>query len=299
MPYSSVAAREEQGNLSFARTASGSELIEVRGTGVLLYNDSPVPAPVPGNLRPSGRGPSFLAGLLAAECTSERQRIVRGVLHTMGFEWLGYIQMTLRNEQLIPVSFCTGFMDRAWAHRYFSRAHYEVDPRLREATRSGLPCVWDVDGLAARAPYDFQQSKVQRFVADLRATGMRCGVMLGLPGRRPRERCFLSLLARTPDSHWIGDGVIGQVLTLGLCIHEFYSHGAGSSERPEPVPETLSPLQQNILVCLGRGLGDKEIAARLDLSLHNVDYHMRQLRKRFAVRNRVQLMQAVHSMESR
>jgi DNA-binding CsgD family transcriptional regulator len=42
--------------------------------------------------------------------------------------------------------------------------------------------------------------------------------------------------------------------------------------------------RHRILSCLAEGLSDKQIAARLDLSLSNVDYHMRQLR------NRVQLL---------
>jgi DNA-binding CsgD family transcriptional regulator len=43
---------------------------------------------------------------------------------------------------------------------------------------------------------------------------------------------------------------------------------------------------------VARGMGDKEISAALQMSQHNVDYHLRQLRKRFGVRNRMQLVQA-------
>jgi DNA-binding NarL/FixJ family response regulator len=48
--------------------------------------------------------------------------------------------------------------------------------------------------------------------------------------------------------------------------------------------------RHRILSCLAEGLSDKQIAARLDLSLSNVDYHMRQLRLSFGARNRVQLL---------
>ena len=50
--------------------------------------------------------------------------------------------------------------------------------------------------------------------------------------------------------------------------------------------------QQHILNHLIQGRSDKEIAYHLKLSEHTVDYHMRQLRKRFAARNRVQLVNA-------
>ena len=60
----------------------------------------------------------------------------------------------------------------------------------------------------------------------------------------------------------------------------------------------LPTTQQYILQHLLQGRSDKEIANRLDLSAHTVDYHMRQLRRRFAARNRVQLVNAVQQGDS-
>ncbi len=51
-------------------------------------------------------------------------------------------------------------------------------------------------------------------------------------------------------------------------------------------------MQRDILACLAQGLSDKEIARRMDMSIFNVDYHMRRLRSHFGVRNRVQLAAA-------
>ena len=61
---------------------------------------------------------------------------------------------------------------------------------------------------------------------------------------------------------------------------------------PAPAPPALSRTQQEVLRCLLRGMADKEISAQLQLSPHTVDYHLRQLRKRFNARNRVQLLLA-------
>jgi DNA-binding CsgD family transcriptional regulator len=58
-----------------------------------------------------------------------------------------------------------------------------------------------------------------------------------------------------------------------------------------PLPP-LSRTQRDVLRCLVRGMADKEISAHLQLSPHTVDYHLRQLRKRFGARNRVQLLLA-------
>ena len=61
---------------------------------------------------------------------------------------------------------------------------------------------------------------------------------------------------------------------------------------PAPAPPVLSSTQQEVLRCVVRGMADKEISAQLKLSPHTVDYHLRQLRKRFGARNRVQLLLA-------
>jgi DNA-binding CsgD family transcriptional regulator len=58
----------------------------------------------------------------------------------------------------------------------------------------------------------------------------------------------------------------------------------------------MSDRQQSILVQLLQGRSDKEIAYRLELSAHTVDYHMRQLRRRFAARNRVQIVSAARRL---
>jgi len=58
----------------------------------------------------------------------------------------------------------------------------------------------------------------------------------------------------------------------------------------------LSPVQRDILQCLAGGLSNKEIARRLFLSSYNVDYHLKCLRKRFSVHNRVQLISAATTL---
>lgn len=56
--------------------------------------------------------------------------------------------------------------------------------------------------------------------------------------------------------------------------------------------DELSPMQKRILCCLADGLSNKEIARHLLLSPYNVDYHLKRLRRRFSVHNRVQLISA-------
>ncbi|WOB09220.1 helix-turn-helix transcriptional regulator [Piscinibacter gummiphilus] len=268
---------------------------ETGGAQVLLHEEPVFRAPrrvkVPTQ-------PSLLQALIGAESADERRRIVTTLLHVLGFEWLGYGRFASRSEPGTPVSFCTTYVDSHWAERYFGARHYEVDPRLPRALQSCLPVVWTLDHLLAVAQPD--DGRLQRFVDELAGTGMRSGVILALPGATHTDRQIVSLLSRTPGSGWMGDGLLGQVLTLALCLHEFYTRYAtppepagGTIASPRAASAGLTPLQREILACVSQGLGDKAIAARLGIGLHNVDYHMRQLRKRFGVRNRVQLLQAM------
>lgn len=264
----------------------------------VMLHEEPASAGLPPGSVPAQ--PSLLAALLAAESPTERRRTVSTLMHSLGFEWLGYGRLIQLGTHAVPLSFCTTYADRRWAERYFGEGYHEEDPRLAVALRSSLPAVWCIDQLAAQATGDVAGSRLKRFVAELAETGMRSGVLFALPATSGPERHYISLLSRTPGTGWMGDGLLGQVLTLALCLHEFYTRYAGvpqAAETPAAQAPKLTGVQRDILVCVSLGMGDKEIASRLNLTLHNVDYHMRQLRRRFAVRNRVQLMQAAQNLD--
>jgi DNA-binding CsgD family transcriptional regulator len=258
-------------------------------SNVLLYQE-------PATLVPSSRGgmprgPSLLSDLLAAESVAERRRTVSAVLHAIGFEWLAYGRLMSHGDRAEPISMCVTHTDSAWAQHYFSQNYHEVDPRLRDALQSSLPCSWTIERLDEEARKSPSPSALRRFVADLADTGMRAGALLVLPGPAGTERHFVSLLTRTPSSGWMDGALLGQVLTLGLCVHEFSTRYTEVPVTASTAP-TLTPIQREILELVAQGASDKQIAYELHLSSHAVDYHMRQLRRRFAVRNRVQLTQA-------
>lgn len=233
-----------------------------------------------------------VAEMCAAHSAPERQRLVRGWLHAIGFDWLGYGSLSCARGEVNVQSFFTSYAYPAWSDRYFSERYFRIDPRLQEVPSSGLPLVWDIDfveqRLAAGAP------QARSFVDDLRESGLGSGVMFVLASdNQPSTRTFISLMSRSMERQWITDEVVGQALTLGLSVHDFLTRRAFAAT---PAPQSgLSSLQQEILRCLVRGLSDKEIASRLNLSSYNVDYHLRQMRRRFAARNRVQLVSVAMS----
>lgn len=259
---------------------------------VLLHDEPPG---VERDLTQPRLQPALLVELMAAETPALRQRSVKAMLQSLGFEWLGYGCFSQARDRPVPRSFCTTYADPAWTEHYFTQSYHLVDPRLQRVPESGLPAMWTLEELEAEAETpSYLQGLRQRFFDDLRATGAGSGVMMGLPSMPGRDRHIVSLISKRSGRDWMTDAVLGQVLTLALCLHEFYSRYtlAPQADGLSGAAGALTPLQSEILAGLARGLPDKLIAAQLDLSLHNVDYHMRQLRKRFGVRNRLQLMQA-------
>jgi DNA-binding CsgD family transcriptional regulator len=238
----------------------------------------------------------IVCDLLEAGSSEARARLVRGMLHAIGFEWLGYGTVTFLRGQLWPLSFFTSYANQDWTQRYFSQRHYEVDARPRDAPASSLPLPWDVDQLEDASADPDPTGRRRRFFDDLRASGIRSGLFLRLASpTHVNEHTVISLSSSVPSRGWITDGVVGQSLMLSLSVHEYLSRHARVPAAPaaaRPDISGLSPTQQYILEHLLQGRSDKEIAYRLHLSAHTVDYHMRQLRRRFAARNRVQLVNA-------
>jgi DNA-binding CsgD family transcriptional regulator len=256
---------------------------------VLLH--AAAPAPVPTIPLHAGAMPAPLTDLLAADDAQARHRIVAGLLQEVDHDWLVYGRLELAGDRLRPVALWTAHADTEWARRYCAQAYHEVDPRLEAAAASSLPRTWTLDGLHQRAQGAAPRSALRRFIADLGDTGMRSGALFMLPGEGARRRDFMSLLARAPGPRRLEGALLGRVLTLGLCLHEYYTRYSALPAVPEPVA-ALTPVQREILGHVARGESDKRIAHHLRISAHAVDYHMRQLRHRFAVHNRVQLAQA-------
>lgn len=245
--------------------------------------------------------PALLHRLLAADTPRARQQTVRDMIRSLGFDTLVYGRFACEGGRWLSQAFCTTYADEPWLQRYVCASYHRVDPRLASALGSSLPCIWSIESLhAALDAEDDAPSLARAFVDDLRSTGMRSGALLALPGlalgpQAGLARHVVSLGSRREGTAWLDDAVLGQVLTLGICLNELYTRHLPMPTQAQPAEAMhpgLSALQRAILECVAHGLADKQIAARLSLSLHNVDYHLRQLRRRFSARNRVQLTQA-------
>lgn len=248
-----------------------------------------------------GGVPRLVNDLLAAGSARQREAVVRARLQAMGFEWMGYGCTGAGPGAGAALQACLAtYMHAAWAERYFGRRHDEVDPRLLAPPRSSLPLVWDLQDIEANLAARPALARARHFADDLAASGIGSGIFLRIASATGSQ-AVVSLMCGTPDRRWIGDRVLGEALTFALSLHEFLSQhvqlpqdpGAPAQAAAGPAAAgNLPAIRQALLRLVVHGLTDKEIADRLQVSLHTVDYHLRQLRQRYGVRNRVQLANA-------
>jgi DNA-binding CsgD family transcriptional regulator len=249
------------------------------------------------------RGASALVrNLVNATSARQREATVRTQLAHIGFEWMGYYTVLRQPEGGTMRAFLSTYSPLEWSRRYFEESYYELDPRNDKQRRSTLPLVWDLQSLheiVARRPFC---SRSRRFLEQMEESGLRSGIFqrLVFRGSRPDEETVVSLVSTAPSRRWIDDGVLGSSLTLALSMHDYLSTYVELPKAPsanlmpaDPLPGIRLPTTQRaVLWHVAGGLTDREIAEKLNLSSHAVDYHLRQLRQRFAVRNRVQLVAA-------
>lgn len=248
--------------------------------------------------RPRSSGmPSFLDDLFTAGSAQCREALVRDRLHRLGFEWLLHATATQGMGGPPSAAIFTTYAHAAWLQRCLGKEYHLVDPRWHSAPPTGIPLVWDVQDIEAHPRVQRSGQRGRRFMEDFRSNRNGSGIFFRVASPVPtRELAYVSFTSSAPHREWIDGEVLGQAVMLGLCLHEFLSQHV---RRPEVVPPrsaaALPSVQEDMIQCLSQGLSNKEIARALRLSLHAVDYHLRQLRRRFAVRNRTQLVKAATS----
>jgi DNA-binding CsgD family transcriptional regulator len=247
----------------------------------------------------------LMRDLLAATSARQRESAIRERLDDMSFEWMGYYTVSQQPGGAPRRAFLTTYTQRDWVKRYFDEHYEDVDPRQVRQPRSTLPLTWDIayldDCAEARPP----SPRTRRFISELQDTGMFSGVFLRIPSQaHSTEQTMISLVSSAPNRRWIADRVLGEALAFSLSLHDYMSQHvripaevlADGTQACGVAAGGLPALQQAVLSLVVHGLTDREIAQRLQISGHTVDYHLRQLRQRFAVHNRVQLASAAAHM---
>lgn len=236
-----------------------------------------------------------------ARTPAQRRLLIRTMLGAIGFDWLCYWRLSCVGDTITRAWYVRDYAAPGWPERYIEQRYLEVDPRVAFACRREWPLVWDLDTLeqtgsqsadpaAARKSVNTAE-RFARLIADAHDAGLRSGVTFGLASPRSTQQSVLSLSCANQSRDWISDRIVGQVYALGLALHEYLIDHAAPlvATDGEPRGKPLSVVQRRILDALTRGLSDRQIAQSLQMSTHNVDYHLRFLKKRFGAANRVHL----------
>ncbi|WP_244959171.1 helix-turn-helix transcriptional regulator [Cupriavidus gilardii] len=258
--------------------------------GIKVFGERRI-VPVQRRTRQGGM-PGLVEALLRESSHESRTALMQSAIRGIGFDWLGYGTATTVGGQVQMRTFLDTYSHPAWRDYYLRERYYEVDPRQPRPGTFGLPLVWDVSDLERSTSGGTQALRLRRFLDDLRDAGIRSGVFLNLPMPGTSDFVAISFASGIESRRWIGDPVIGQALTVGFALHEFLTCHADIPALGGTQRDGLSEVQRDILACLAQGLSDKQIANRMEMSIFNVDYHMRRLRSHFGVRNRVQLAHA-------
>jgi DNA-binding CsgD family transcriptional regulator len=81
---------------------------------------------------------------------------------------------------------------------------------------------------------------------------------------------------------------VQHLLRANLRLHEARVQSASSTALSVVEAMAVSPRQREIMLLLARGLSDKEIAARLQVSPHTVRTHLQRLYAQHGLRNRAE-----------
>jgi DNA-binding CsgD family transcriptional regulator len=243
---------------------------------------------------PRPYAPPSIIALPQVDDARERVQLLREAIGELGFRWLEAVRVapgrpaqsvrawqSLRPSGLRSIGIATGVID-------------DSDPRMALALGSPLPCVWDIEGLAADTAACCTRYGTPMWLASLRAGHVRSGVTLAVRGAAG-VAWVVSLLSCRTGRDWLQEDVVARALLVACFVA--HAGAADEASHASRCDDLLTDTQRDILDCLQQGMGDKVIADRLGLTTHNVDYHLRRLRQRFGARNRVQLAQAARRLD--
>jgi DNA-binding CsgD family transcriptional regulator len=268
--------------------------------GFVLLDDCPIGLGYAPQARAAASRPTIADELNDAHTSAQRRLLIRTMLGAIGFDWLCYARLNCVGDTVTRACYVRDYAAPGWPERYIEQRYLEVDPRIAFACRHEWPLVWDLDTLRQTGePGDETMThrdiaasqRLARMLADAHDAGLRSGITFSVASPRSAQQSVLSLSCANLSRHWISDRIVGQAYALGLALHEYLVGQAASlvDVRDETAGKPISAVQQRILDALTRGLSDRQIAEALHMSTHNVDYHLRLLKKRFGAANRVHL----------
>lgn len=296
---SDVALREDQhitdGRLPLNQHASKDTNGRTRPIPVVWYNDSREAAVEQHHAPRLGVAET----LASAQSDAERNRIVTSLLHLTGFSTFAYFALEFTHERVERLFLHEAFTPSTYRGEYVRRHHFDVDPRTFGSRMCNMPIVWDLrkqHGHGELAAPGKTRESLDDFLQTMQEDGMCSGLMYSMAMPGTRLHAFMSFTAPRHSREWITPATVEQALSIGLSVHKFGSPKLIAAAR-EHSANGLTAFEQKLLTGIAEGASDKEIGRWLDTSAHNVDYHLRKLRKRFGVSNRIELTYLTAKLE--
>jgi LuxR family transcriptional regulator, quorum-sensing system regulator SolR len=240
----------------------------------------------PDPVAPTVRGfiPSIAKPLLEANAAGQPMApTLQGIVRGLEFDHFMYGVTTSLNPTQETRAFTWTSVPSEWVRLYDERSYIEVDPRLRGAWDSPLPCMWDRASSA--------NSTEQRAFFDAAAEyGVCSGVALALRNRFDAPGIFI-LSSAIPANDSARQrhiaGVLGQVMVLAAYVHDLLL--TSIVERCLPSPAEGRPLSTRERECLqlaAQGLSSREIGVTLSIGERTVHTHFANLLAKLGAANR-------------
>lgn len=230
--------------------------------------------------------------LVAAPTPAARMTNIRSMLSIMGFNSLHYEVWQLSGDRVAKSLFLKSYVPAQWTGSYFRQGFHVLDPRVEAIRTSPVPLIWDLNYLSRAQPGNTLDPRMRSFLDDLTKNGMNSGIAFSLTVPLSYMQIMICINSANTSKEWIAPSIAGQALILGLSVHEFIK-GCTAGLMQRSGIDDLSDMQKHVLAGVSKGLSDKEIARGLRTTVHNIDYHLRALRRKYQVMNRAQLAYVV------
>jgi LuxR family quorum-sensing transcriptional regulator LasR len=170
-----------------------------------------------------------------------------------------------------------------WCNLYEANHLELIDPSVSHCKENSLPLLWSPEIFSGRS---------SKFIYDEAAAyGLRSGVVLPIHGpdslqgrlfvassRQPGSEEYQAMLRNLGELTFLRD-------VVSDTVRRFLPHAHGSAERPK-----LTTRESEVLSWLVAGETSIEIAKRLHCSRSNVEFHIKNLRRKFQANSRRQVV---------
>lgn len=237
----------------------------------------------------TARDTNLAAEFATAANFAELARLVGSVVHILGFQRLAYLAVRTDARGGVDHVYLLGNAF-SWdlTQRMLCTGMLERNESLRAVLTSHVPQRWELKTLRGGCGAGEFAERDRQLIDEMRDQGLRSGLAFGLPISDTSMRSIVIVASPREAADWSTEDIVIQCLTLVSSLHQRCAAYMRAATRREAFG-SLSPLRRQIVDLLVHGLSDKEIAIRLNISAHTVDYHLRHLKERYRALDRAHL----------